>query len=155
MSGGQVQGQAQGRPGQGQLLSHLPYLAQTLQGGIAPEGLFQQYKVQQASGAQGVVGSAPGNLLKEAAPPIVVGRRSPGRQTQPLPAHQRVPSPQHAVAKRRTPSPAHMPAGSDPTAKVIVAHTGAARPQAVNLVKTSAHQAAPEVKISFNIFVEK
>jgi hypothetical protein len=38
-----------------------------------------------------------------------------------------------------------MPVGADPTAKVIVAHTGSARPQAVNLVKTSAHQTVSEV----------
>lgn len=148
-----LQGQSQGRQSQGQLLSHLPYLAQTLQSSLNPEGLFQQYKVHQLSGGSVQLGSTPGNLLKEAGPTVVsVGRRSPGRQAQPLPAHQRIPSPPPTV--RRTPSPAHMPVGADPTAKVIVAHTGAARPQAVNLVKTSAHQALPEVSL-LPLIIEK
>ncbi|XP_060571095.1 uncharacterized protein LOC132729346 isoform X2 [Ruditapes philippinarum] len=149
MSGGQtsIHSQVQGRQTQGQLLSHLPFLAQTLQCGkhVAHEDLFQQYKSQQL--AQGVGGPTSGNLLKETAQSVVVGQRSPGRQTQPLPAHQRIPSPQHVIAKRRTPSPAHMPVGADPTAKVIVAHTGSARPQAVNLVKTSAHQTVSETRL--------
>lgn len=140
-----MQGQQQGRQGQGQLLSHLPYLAQTLQSSLTHEGLFQQYKMQQNQGASVQIASTHGNLLKEAGPTVVtVGRRSPGRQAQPLPAHQRIPTP---PTVRRTPSPAHMPVGADPTARVIVAHTGGTRPQAVNLVKTSAHQPVPEPRV--------
>lgn len=133
------QGLTQSR--QGRLLSHLPYLAQTLQGGLSHDGLFQQYQVQTT------VGASVGNVLKESGPAMgLAGRRSPGRPSQPLPAHQRIPTPPHVQTIRRTPSPAHMPVCEESTGKVIVTHTaGMARPQAVNLIKTSAHQSVHEV----------
>ncbi|WAR03559.1 TDIF1-like protein [Mya arenaria] len=107
---------------QGQLLSHLPYLAQTLQqGGLPHERIFHQYRSTQ----EAVSGSMtlPSNA-----------RGSPGSQgqTAPLPAHQRVATPPLGSGIRRTPSPAHMPVVEIP-AKHLVEHSP--KVQAVNLMK--------------------
>lgn len=138
----------QGQQVQGPLLSHLPYLAQTLQGGISHEALFQRYKSQTGTGVHLSHGSSAAGIAKsDLGLQGPVGRHSPLRSAQPLPAHQRVPTPPHVSAIRRTPSPAHMPISGETTARVVVAHTGTSRPQAVNLIKTSPQQTKQEVKV--------
>ena len=117
-------GMAQTRSVQSQLLSHLPYLAQTLQQRDQPHEIFQQYKPQKHEVRQTVTHGKPGGVTM-----VTIDRTSPG----PRPAHQKTPTPPPVSVVRRTPSPAHMPMGID-LAKVIVEHPS--RPgQAVNLVK--------------------
>lgn len=129
-----VQGQT--RMSQGQILSHLPLLAQTLQQRDQSHEIFQQYKTQRPDVRPTYQGPGP----KPTVSVVTVGRVSPGppRHELPRPAHQGSPTPPHVSTIRRTPSPAHMPIGSDFTAKVIVEHTS--RPQAVNLVKPHSHE---------------
>ena len=146
-----AQGQGQSRTVQGSLMSHLPYLAQTLHQAqtIQPnvtshDIIFQQYKTQQE---QKPVGQ---NFPKG---PMVTGRdkvTSVVLPRQPKAAHQtyqRTVSPSHQVSTiRRTPSPAHMPIKVDlANAAPEVKDTGN-QSKAVDLVKIADNLRKLEVR---------
>ncbi|KAH3891582.1 hypothetical protein DPMN_015686 [Dreissena polymorpha] len=129
-----AQGQSRPSQGQGQLLSHLPLLAQKLQKeGLSHEKIFQQYKGQESLQAV----SQPSYISQKLAGQVVQTSPGPRSQGQPLPAHQRVLTPPPVAVIRRTPSPAHMPQGEDTRARWSPEKP---RSHAVNLVKPHEEQ---------------
>jgi len=128
------------------LLSHLPYLAQTLQkGGLSHETIFQQYRsAQEGSGAPT---QGPGSVLMTSVSRSSPGPPGSGKQAVPLPAHQRVatPPPGTVIHIKRGPSPAHMNVSES---KGMTGHMPPQSAQAVNLVKPHGDQ---QVKTSILI----